>query len=67
LSVTYLLIEGLSPVENKDLSTNSNNSGDTGYPGDKSDQVLEDNDSEDDIDNGSNISKKCECQDPLDY
>jgi hypothetical protein len=49
------------------LSTNSNNFGDIGYIGDKSDYVLEDNDREDDIYNGSNISKKCECQDPPDH
>ena len=56
----------LSPEENQDLSTSYNNSGDTGYIGDKSDQVMEDNDKEYDADDDSNVNKNCNCQDPID-
>jgi hypothetical protein len=57
----------LTPVENQDLSTKSNNSGDTGHTGDKSDYSMEDDDEEDNNHRDSTISKRCNCQDPVDH
>jgi hypothetical protein len=56
----------LSPEENQDLSTKSNNSGDTGYTGDKSDYIMEDK-NEDSINNSTIINKTCiDCPIPSD-
>ena len=57
------VLNELSPEENEDLSTKSDNSGDTGHTGDKSVYVMEDTVKEDD-DRSDGISKKCNCQDP---
>jgi len=43
------------------LSTSSNNSGETGYTGDKSDYIVEDNDKESNNRSDSTISKNCNC------
>jgi hypothetical protein len=60
------VLNELSPEQNQDLSTKSNNSGDTGYTGDKSVYVVEDTDKESDNCSDSGISKKCNCSKPTD-